>query len=92
MNIPGYAHTEGWQAKRDANVQRYNEIAGTKGVRFLRKISSYGRTQFEGVLETPEALALGEMEIALIADHGNLCFGGMCSKDGQNFSGVYFTD
>lgn len=52
----------------------------------------YAHTTFSGELLSEEAQALTADEILLLMDHGNLCFGGRCSKSGNKFSGSYNTD
>lgn len=92
MKIEGYAFKadeKETRAKYAARMVELREVA--KGVK-LNKSPSYGQCLFTGTLNTPEAQALSELDIALIADHGNLCFGGECIKTGITFRGNYWTD
>ncbi len=92
MNIQGHAFTkdeEEIQAKRFA---RYKEIQHLRESMILEKAPQYGKTMFAGKLKSDKAKALSEEDIALIADHGNLCFGGICTKSGDTFTGCYYTD
>jgi hypothetical protein len=91
MNIDGHAFKKNADEIMARRRARHAEIKNTPGVE-LEKFSSYGRTQFTGTLTTPEAQALSEEDLALIADNGNLCFGGSCQKRGATFSGEYYTD
>jgi len=94
MNIAGYAYTKGEEKKHQENIDRYGEIKHLVSRIHLQKVSMYAKTQFKGELLDEECQALSEKDIALIADYGNLCFGGHCTKsdDGKSFWGAYYTD
>ena len=92
MNIQGYAFAENEQELRDSNIKRYKEIQHLEQTLEITRTPQYGRGSFKGVLKTDEEKALSEFDLALIADRGNLCFGGNCTKSGDTFSGCYFTD
>lgn len=93
MNIQGWAFKKDELELRDKNTKRFKEIEHLYANLGLNKKPCYGRCEFTGQLEGDEAMALSEFDIALLADRGNLCFGGSCSK-GYNgsFSGTYNTD
>lgn len=92
MNIEGHAFKANEKELASARVARYKEISGIRSGMDMQKTSCYGKTEFRGTLKTDAAKALSEEDIALIADDGNLCFGGYCSKSGDKFSGAYFVD
>jgi len=91
MYIDGWAFKPNEKELQEKNTKRFNEIKDTKGVEYTKE-SKYGHNDFKGKLTTPEALALSEFDLALIADWGNLCFGGKCTKIGNSFYGSYNTD
>ena len=91
MYIKGWAFKPNEKEMQQQYSDRYKKIANTPGVNYS-KTPCYGHNKFSGTLETEEAMALTELDLALIADHGNLCFGGSCSKSGNSFSGTYNTD
>lgn len=93
MEISAWAFTD---EKNQIKVQKKHsdilkKIATIEGIE-IDKISQYAKTRFKGTLETKEAKALTEYELAVYADSGNLCFGGFCKKSGNRFSGAYYTD
>lgn len=92
MYIEGWAFKDNELELRDKNTARYKEIEHLKNDMDFKVISQYGRNNFQGVLITEEAKKLSEADIALIMDHGNLCFGGSCEKSGDTFKGSYNTD
>ena len=92
MIIQGYAFKADEKETMAKYSQRMTELASVSAGVSLRKNPSYGRTMFSGTLDTPEAQALSELDIALIADGGNLCFGGECVKSGNSFRGHYWVD
>lgn len=92
MFIDGYA----FKSTADETIAKYK--ARCQEIRHLipfvemSKTPCYGHVKFSGKLTTPEAAELTELDIALIADGGNLCFGGKCEKRGNTFTGCYYTD
>lgn len=92
MQINGWAFSKDETEISQRYRQRFKEISHLRKDMSLTKNSQYGRTQFSGALTTPESRALSELDIALIADHGNLCFGGECTKIGDQFFGSYNVD
>jgi hypothetical protein len=92
MNVEGFAFKANETELREQYHKRYKEIEHHVKTINMKRIPAYGRGNFSGVLNAPEEKALSEMDLCLIADRGNLCFGGTCTKSGDNFSGSYFTD
>lgn len=92
MIISGWAYTTNESEIREKYSERYQEIAHLAESLKIKKDSQYARVKFSGVLESPEAQALSELDLALIADQGNLCFGGQCERNGDTFTGSYNTD
>lgn len=92
MNVEGHAFKPDEKELAAARVARYNEIKHLLPDMEMVKSPQYGKTVFSGTLKTEASKALSEEDIALIADRGNLCFGGYCSKSGERFSGAYFID
>jgi hypothetical protein len=91
-------HIDGWAFKtnelylRDKNTARYKEIEHLKNDIDFKVTPAYGCNHFQGTLKTENAKSLSEKDIALIMDHGSLCFGGTCDKSGDTFKGSYNTD
>lgn len=92
MNIKGYAFQPNEAELAKSNAARYAEIKHLAADIEMSKSPQYARTKFSGTLKTEAAQSLSEFDIALIADHGNLCFGGNCTKSGNAFHGEYCTD
>lgn len=91
MNIKGWAFGADEEAASKRNSDRYDEIKHFASQLGITKRPDYAHTHFTGTL-TEETKHLSEHDLALIADHGNLCFGGACTKSGDRFSGHYITD
>lgn len=92
MFISGWAYSATEKDTSKEYSERYKQIAHLADELKIEKKPQYGHTKFSGVLESPEAHALSDLDLALIADQGNLCFGGRCSRDGNTFRGSYNTD
>ena len=93
MHCSGYAFTEGSEEKQAKIAKRYNEIRHAKHDLNLVITPCYAHNNFEGKVTTEEGKALTEMDILILADSGNLCFGGCCCLNGDgSFYGHYNTD
>lgn len=92
MNIEGYAFKPDETERMEKIKKRYAEIAHLSKEMTIHKNPRYGRTEFHGTLDTDAAKQLSETDIAIIADSGNLCFGGSCTKNGNRFRGEYWID
>lgn len=90
----GWAYTADEKAKSECNALYFEEIKHLRGKEHMNFSTSpqYAHTTFSGELLSEEAQSLTSGEILLLMDHGNLCFGGSCSKSGTKFSGSYNTD
>ena len=89
-----WAYTADADAKSKSNAEYFEELSHLRSKEHMSFTTStqYARTTFSGELLSEEARALTAGEILLLMDHGNLCFGGSCSKSGNKFSGSYNTD
>ena len=92
MYIDGWAYKPNEKELMDQKNARYKEISHLRSVMKITVESCYKNNKFHGHLETAEQKALSEYDIALLADHGNLCFGGSCTISGDRFHGTYNTD
>jgi len=92
MIINGWAYTSKEKETSEQYKARHAEIKDLWPHLNMKKSPQYGHTKFSGELTTPEAQELSELDLALIADHGNLCFGGECTKSGNKFWGSYNVD
>lgn len=92
MYIDGHAFKKDEKEIQARRVARHKEIQHLRESMEIKKSPQYGKNTFTGKLNSDEARALSEEDIALIADHGNLCFGGNCTKSGDTFTGCYYTD
>jgi hypothetical protein len=92
MYIDGHAFKENCDEIMAERRSRYEEIKHHVGVIDMKRTPAYGHGKFSGTLKTDEEKQLTELDIALIADRGNLCFGATCVISGDRFSGEYYTD
>ena len=81
-------------AKRNA---RYAEIKHLRNKFEWTRRSNYAQFAFTATTTDPEARSLSAADVALLADGGNLCFGGSgfskCEAgDKTIFSGIVHTD
>lgn len=89
-----WAYSADADAKSKSNIEYFEELSHLRSKEHMSFTTSpqYAHTTFNGELLSEEAQALTSDEILLLMDHGNLCFGGSCSKLGTKFSGRYNTD
>lgn len=79
------------------NSIRYNEISHLRGKFEWTRRSSYAKFEYTATTTDPEARSLSASDVAILADHGNLCFGGRGfnkreAGDKTVFYGVVYTD
>jgi hypothetical protein len=91
MHITGWAFKSDEKQLAEENSERYDEIVALRPHLNLTKDSGYNTVRFKGVIND-ETAHLSEKDLALIADDGNLCFGGYCVKSDTSFHGEYYTD
>lgn len=76
----------------DEYYERYTKVKEHRDKLFVDKTSiTHGRRDFEGKI-LPGGEHLTELDIALILDGGNMCFGGNCSIFSQRFTCTVYTD
>ena len=79
------------------NTSRYEAIAHLASKFEWSTTSGYAHFRYEAITTDPEARSLSAHDVALLADHGNLCFGGRGfgkreAGDKTIFSGIVHTD
>ena len=79
------------------NSVRYAAISHLASKFKWTRRPSYARFEYTATTTDPEARSLSADDVALLADHGNLCFGGRCFTkceyvDKTIFSGIVHTD
>ena len=93
MNYGGWAFSNNEKEQSNEIHDRFLKLKPLLGGDIIiNRNSSYGHVDFNGKLLTEEAKSLSEMDLLILADYGNLCFGGSCSIEGDEFSGQYHTD
>lgn len=79
------------------NGERYEEIKHLQEHFTFKRTPGYAKCAYVATTNNPEAMELSSHDVALLADYGNLCFGGRDFRkrisDGvAYFSGVVHTD
>lgn len=79
------------------NSIRYDAIKHLRGKFEWMRRPSYAKFEYTATTTDPEARSLSAEDVALLADHGNLCFGGRGfnkreAGDKTIFSGIVHTD
>lgn len=75
--------------------ERYGEIAHfLKGGHIeYTKTPGYAHGSFQGKVISEDAKQLTDMDLLILMDRGNLCFGGYCYLTNEgSFHGKYYTD
>ena len=89
MNISGWAFTANEEALRDERYNRFKELSKEEKIKIDSVMPSYGRTTYKGTILNE---SLSELDILLLCDDGNTCFGGYVTKNGNNFVAAVYTD
>lgn len=72
--------------------KRYEEIKHLDKEFEWTRTPGYAHFRYTAKTTHPEAMQLSSQDVMLLADHGNLCFGGECGGYNGNFSGKVYTD
>ena len=93
MNIEGYAFKSNSDAISKSRRARYKELIAMEPrlVKITDKNPAYARTHFAGEFLTEEGKNLSDLDLLLIADDGDTCFGGYVNRANGCFSGAYYT-
>lgn len=82
-----------FEERRKKIAARYAEIKHLKADFEWTRKPNYAQFEYVAIALTPAAEELSAEDVALLADSGNLCFGGRgFSKNGKRYSGVVYTD
>ena len=90
VTIEGYAFKSNESELVAQRRSRVEQIRHLLPLLEVKKNPAYGQVHFHGVLPTPETQALSEFDIAILID--SCCFGASCAKNGDTFTGHYWTD
>ena len=88
MHIEDWAFKENGEKLRDKRFDRYKQL--NKGDIEIETVSpGYAHTDYKGKIKNKE---LSELDILLLCDDGNTCFGGEVSISGDYFKATVYTD
>lgn len=93
-NIDGYAFTKDYEVEMNRRSARFKELEakhpGIVKQMIESRRSSYAQAHYAGAV--PEGIELSHLDIAILCDHGNTCFGGFVDRTGNNFRCTIYTD
>lgn len=88
MYIEGWAFKENEEKLRDERFERYTKL-DKKGIEIEERSIGYAHTDYKGKIKDK---SLNELDILLLCDGGNTCFGGEVSISGDYFKATVYTD
>ncbi|MDQ7790051.1 MAG: hypothetical protein RDU41_08365, partial [Clostridia bacterium] len=86
--IKGYAFTANELETRDERRKRYEQL-NKDSIRIQSTTPRFAHTVYTGELLDKD---LTELDILLLCDRGNTCFGGVVERDGTRFVATVYTD
>ncbi len=89
-DVPGWAFTTDESAESTRRRVRYDEIKHLRDDVIQGRNPMHGMTRYTGC--APESLDLTDLDIALLCDDGNTCFGATVNWSGRCFRCTIFTD
>lgn len=88
MRIDGWAFKENETELRNKRYARFKEL-NRDDITIESVNSGYAQKTYRGKVNNKE---LSDLDILLICDSGNTCFGGTVSKGNGNFVATVYTD
>ena len=88
MYIEGWEFEENEEKLRDERFERYTKL-DKKGIEIEECSVGYAHTDYKGKIKDK---SLNELDILLLCDDGNTCFGGKVSIRGDRFEATVYTD
>ncbi|EOU1827903.1 hypothetical protein C0L77_000610 [Clostridium perfringens] len=88
MNISGWAFAKNADELRDERYNRFKEL-NKKDIKIESVSITYARKTYKGTLLNKN---LSDLDILLLCDDGNTCFGGYVSQDKDKFVAAVYTD
>ena len=88
MLIGGWAFRENEEKLRDERLERYAKL-DKKGIEIEEHSVGYGHVDYKGKIKDK---SLSELDILLLCDGGNICFGGDVRINGDSFEASVYTD
>lgn len=92
FSFGGYVHVDKPKETGKTIRARYEEIKHLQNEIEIERTPGYAHMKFKSTPLTDAARELSARDILILADSGNLCFGGSCRKAGDHFAGRYNTD
>ena len=89
-SIAGWAFTKEEKEESERRRTRYAEIKHLREALHLQVNPCYGMTKYSGTI--PKDQTITDLDLALICDGGNTCFGGSVLRGGEKFYCTIFTD
>lgn len=86
--IKGYAFTPNEHETRDERRKRYEQL-DKKSIAIQNVEPRYARTAYRGELINAD---LTDLDILLLCDNGNTCFGGTVARNKNQFVATVYTD
>lgn len=88
MHIGGWAFGENEEKLRDERFERYTKL-DKKGIEIEECSPRYGHTDYKGKIKDK---SLNELDVLLLCDDGNTCFGGEVNISRDCFKATVYTD
>ena len=88
--ISGWAYTRTQDEEAKRRSDRYSEIKHLRPQMALKPNPSYARTYYTGTI--PEGVTLSDLDLLILCDSGNTCFGGSVDRYGKEFKACVYTD
>ena len=89
-SVSGYAFTSDYKTEMAKRSERYEEIKHLADKMSIKRTPAYAHTKCSG--ELIEDVELSNLDILLLCDRGNTCFGGEVYRYGKTFTASVYTD
>lgn len=89
MGIKGWVGEKNYQEIQEQRHNRYKELEDKKAISIESVKVGYAQKTYTGTINDPN---ISDLDILIICDEGNTCFGGRVSSGNGRFIATVYTD
>lgn len=89
MEIKGWVGERDYQEIQEQRYNRYKELKDKKAISIESVRTGYAQKTYTGAVNDPN---ISELDVLILCDDGNTCFGGRVTMSAKRFTATVYTD